>query len=185
MKRLLAIASVISLMTALVFAGDKNPVVGGQEMLPTNNIMQNLSKSADHTTLVAAIKAAGLEETLSGPGPFTLFAPTNKAFAEQPDGFVANLMKPENREQLKKLLMYHIVKGKLTTVELKDKIQADAEKQAEIVTLSGGKLHVADHNGMHLMVKSEDDDIGMFEVSNVGESNGIIHVIDNVMSPGK
>jgi uncharacterized surface protein with fasciclin (FAS1) repeats len=183
MKRHLAIVLVMPLIVVAAFAGDKNPAVGGQEMLPTNNIMQNLSKSADHTTLVAAIKAAGLEETLKGPGPFTIFAPTNKAFAEQPEGFVANLMKPENKEQLKRLLLYHVVAGRLTTAELKDKIKEGTDRQGEVATLSGLKLHVADHNGMHLMVRDDDDDMGMFEVSNVNSSNGVIHVIDNVMTP--
>lgn len=180
MKRIFAIVFALSLMTA-VFAGDKNPFVGGQEMLPTNNIMQNLSKSADHTTLVAAIKAAGLEETLNGAGPFTIFAPTNKAFSEQPDNYIGNLMKPENKEKLKKMVLYHVVAGKLTTAELRAKLKADPE--AELTTLSGLKLHLGDHNGKHLMVKDDDDDMGMFEVSDVVASNGVVHVIDNVMTP--
>jgi uncharacterized surface protein with fasciclin (FAS1) repeats len=181
MNKLLSVVFAMLLLVAAGFAGDKNPVVGGQEMLPTNNILQNLAKSADHTTLVAAIKAAGLEEMLKGPGPFTIFAPTNKAFAEQPDNYIGNLMKPENKEQLKKMVLYHIVAGKLTTEELKAKLKADP--QAEITTLSGLRLHLADHNGRHLMVKDDDDDMGMFEVSNAVGSNGVIHVIDNVMTP--
>jgi uncharacterized surface protein with fasciclin (FAS1) repeats len=181
MKRLLAIVIVMSMVAAAAFAGDKNPVVGGQEMLPPSNIMKNLSKSADHTTLVAAIKAAGLEETLSGKGPFTLFAPTNKAFSEQPEGFLSNLMKPENKEQLKKMVLYHVVAGKLTTEELKAKLKADP--QAQITTLSGLKLQLGDHNGKHLMIKDDDDDMGMFEASDLNSSNGVIHVIDNVMTP--
>jgi uncharacterized surface protein with fasciclin (FAS1) repeats len=181
MKRYLSVVPAILLLIGLAFAGDKNPVVGGQEMLPTNNIMQNLSKSADHTTLVAAIKAAGLEEMLKGPGPFTIFAPTNEAFSEQPDNYIGNLMKPENKEQLKKMVLYHVVAGKLTAEDLTAKLKADP--QAEIMTLSGLKLHVADHNGKHLMVKDDDDDMGMFEVSNAIGSNGVIHVIDNVMTP--
>jgi len=180
MKRLFVLPALL-LMVVAVFAGDKNPVVGGQEMLPANNIMQNLAKSADHTTLVAAIKAAGVEDMLKGPGPFTIFAPTNKAFTEQPDNYIGNLMKPENKEQLKKMVLYHVVAGKLTTEELKAKLKADP--QAELTTLSGLKLHVADHNGKHLMVKDDDDDMGMFEVSNAVGSNGVIHVIDNVMTP--
>ena len=143
--------------------------------------MQNLAKSADHTTLVAAIKAAGVEEMLKGPGPFTIFAPTNKAFTEQPDNYIGNLMKPENKEQLKKMVLYHVVAGKLTTEELKAKLKADPH--AEITTLSGLRLHVGDHNGKHLMVKDDDDDMGMFEVSDAVGSNGVIHVIDNVMTP--
>ncbi len=182
MKRLLALIFAIALMTA-VFAGDKNPVMGGQEMLPTNNVMQNLSKSADHTTFVAAIKAAGLEGTLTAVGPFTIFAPTNKSFAEQPEGFLSNLMKPENKEQLKKMVLYHVVAGKLTSAELKDMIKKGTDRQGEVTTLSGLKLKVADHNGMHLMVRDDDDDMGMFELADVNSSNGVIHVIDNVMTP--
>ena len=181
MKKYLLVVPAILLMIGFAFAGDKNPVVGGQEMLPTNTIMQNLSKSADHTTFVAAIKAAGLEEKLNSAGPFTLFAPTNKAFSEQPEGFLSGLMKPENKEQLKKMVLYHVVAGKLTADDLKAKIKA--QPQPEITTLSGLKLHVGDHGGKHLMVSDEDDDMGMFEVSNVNSANGVIHVIDNVMTP--
>jgi uncharacterized surface protein with fasciclin (FAS1) repeats len=180
MKRFFVLPALL-LMVVAVFAGDKNPVVGGQQMLPASNIMQNLAKSADHTTLVAAIKAAGVEEMLKGPGPFTIFAPTNKAFAEQPDNYIGNLMKPENKEQLKKMVLYHVVAGKLTTEELKAKLKADPH--AELTTLSGLRLHVGDHNGKHLMVKDDDDDMGMFEVSDAVASNGVIHVIDNVMTP--
>ncbi len=183
MKRFLALIFAISLMTAAVFAGDKNPVVGGQEMLPTSNIMQNLSKSADHTTFVAAIKAAGLEKTLNGAGPFTIFAPTNKAFSEQPAEFMTTLMKPENKEQLKKMVLYHVVAGKLTSAELKEKIKAGKDRHGEVVTVSGLKLRVGDHSGTHLMVLDDDDDMGMFEASDVNSSNGVIHVIDNVMTP--
>ncbi len=182
MKRLLALIFAMSVMTAAVFAGDKNPVVGGQEMLPTSNIMQNLSKSADHTTFVAAIKAAGLEETLKGAGPFTIFAPTNKAFSEQPADFMTTLMKPENKEQLKKMVLYHVVAGKLTSTDLTDILKKGQDRH-EVMTLSGLKLHVADHNGKHLMVLDDDDDMGMFEAADVSSSNGMIHVIDNVMTP--
>jgi uncharacterized surface protein with fasciclin (FAS1) repeats len=181
MKKYLSVIPAILLMIGLAFAGDKNPVVGGQEMLPTNTILQNLSKSADHTTFVAAVKAAGLEQTLNGAGPFTVFAPTNKAFSEIPDNYIGNLMKPENKEQLKKMVLYHVVAGKLTTQELEAKLKADPE--AELTTLSGLKLHLGDHNGKHLMVKDEDDDMGMFDVSDVAGSNGVIHVIDNIMTP--
>jgi uncharacterized surface protein with fasciclin (FAS1) repeats len=171
----------MSMIAAAAFAGDKKLEVGGQEMAPTNNIVDNLSKSPDYTTLVAAIKAAGVEETLKGKGPFTLFAPTNKAFSEQPEGFLSNLMKPENKEQLKKMVLYHVVAGKLTTEELKAKLKADP--QAQITTLSGLKLQLGDHNGKHLMIKDDDDDMGMFEASDLKSLNGVIHVIDNVMTP--
>jgi uncharacterized surface protein with fasciclin (FAS1) repeats len=165
---------------ALLAAG-KNPVVGGKEMLPTNNILQNLSLSADHTTLVKAIKAAGLESTLEGAGPITVFAPTNQAFAEMPDGLFDKLMRPENKEQLKKMLLYNMLAGAWSTDELKKKIRASKNGVAEVTTMEGDKLKVADHNGMHLMIRSEDDDMGMFSIWDVASSNGLIHVVDNVM----
>ena len=166
---------------AALMAADKNPVVGGQEMLPTNTVFANLSKSADHTTFMSAVKAAGLEDQLQATGPITVFAPTNQAFADMPKGTLENLMKPENKEQLKKLLLYNMASGKWTTADLKKKIKDSKEGTAEISSLQGAKLTLKDHSGMHLMVQSEDDDIGMFNVSDVLCANGVIHVIDNVM----
>ena len=182
-KRILVVWALLAFAAATLVAGDKNPVVGGQEMLPTSTIMQNLSKSADHTILVSLLKETGLDKTLEGPGPFTIFAPINEAFNELPKGKLDELKKPENRDELKKLLNYHIVQGKLGTAELKQKIKEGSEGVGDVVTLSGEKLHVADHNGMHLMIRSNDDDMGMFNVSDVFSSNGVIHVVDNVMSP--
>ncbi len=181
MKRNVLMLAVLLLAAVAALAADKNPVVGGQEMLPTNNILQNLSKSADHTTLVKAIKAAGLEETLTGAGPITIFAPTNQAFAEMPDGLFDKLMKPENKEQLRKTLLYNMLQGKWTTADLKKKIQESKDGLGELTSMEGAKLKIADHNGMHLMIRSEDDDIGMFSVWDIACSNGLIHVVDNVM----
>lgn len=181
MKRNLLLLPLLALAASALFAADKNPVVGGQEMLPTNNILQNLSRSADHTTLVKAIKAAGLEETLTAAGPITIFAPKNQAFAEMPEGMFDKLMKPENKEQLKKMLLYNMMAGKWTTAELKKKIQESKNGLGELTSMEGAKLKIADHNGMHLMIRSEDDDIGMFSVWDVTCSNGLIHVVDNVM----
>ena len=172
---------ILLISAAGLLAADKNPVVGGQEMLPTNTVLANLSKSADHTTFLSAIKAAGLEDQLQAAGPITVFAPTNQAFADMPKGTLENLMKPENKEQLKKLLLYNMAPGKWTTADLKKKIKESKEGTAEISSLQGAKLTLKDHSGMHLMVQSEDDDIGMFNVSDVLCSNGVIHVIDNVM----
>lgn len=163
-----------------VVAADKNPVVGGQEMLPTNNIMQNLSRSSDHTTLVKAIKAAGLEQMLEGSKAITIFAPTNQAFAEMPEGLFDKLMKPENKEELKKTLLYNMLSGSMSTAELKKQIQAN-KGVAVVTSMEGAKLKVADHNGMHLMIHSEDDDIGMFSIWDIQCSNGLIDVVDNVM----
>lgn len=177
-------ASLLTLLllavTAALAAG-KNPVVGGKEMLPDKTILQNLSQSADHTTLVKAIQAAGLEETLEGAGPITIFAPTNKAFAELPDGFLDKLMKPENKELLRKTLLYNMLAGRWTTADLRKKIKESKDGLAEVTSMEGAKLKVADHAGMHLMIRSEDDDIGMFSVWDVASSNGLIHVVDNLM----
>lgn len=182
-KNILPLFACIVLAVTALAAGGKNPVVGGQEMLPSSTIMQNLAKSADHTILVSLLKSSGLDKTLDGSGPFTVFAPINEAFTELPKGKLDELKKPENAEQLKKLLSYHIVQGKLGTAELKEKIKQGSEGMGDLMTLSGEKLHVADHNGMHLMIRSNDDDMGMFNVSDVFSSNGVIHVVDNVMSP--
>ena len=179
-NQITCLALLLAFSTAML-AADKNPVVGGHEMLPTNTIMQNLSQSADHTTLVAAIKAAGLEETLQGAGPVTIFAPTNQAFAEMPEGLFDKLMKRENKEELKKTLLYNMLQGKWTTSDLKKKIRESKDGLGELTSLQGTKLHIADHNGMHLMIRSEDDDIGMFSVWDVTCSNGVFHVVDNVM----
>ena len=122
-------------------AGSKNPMVGGQEMYTTKDIIDNAVNSADHTTLVAAVKAAGLVDTLKGAGPFTVFAPTNAAFAKLPAGTVENLLKPENKDALTKVLTYHVVAGKLSARDLKKQIRA-GNRQAMLKTVSGGTLVV-------------------------------------------
>ncbi len=177
----ISVFALVVLAATVALAGNKNPVVGGKEMLPTNNILENLSLSADHTTLVKAIKAAGLEKTLEGTGPITIFAPTNQAFAEMPEGLFDKLMKPENKEELKKVLLYNMLSGAWSPDDLKKKIQASKNGVAEVTTMEGDKLKVRDHNGMHLMIRSEDDDMGMFHIWDVRSSNGLIHVVDNVM----
>lgn len=183
-KKLILSLFAIVIAAGTMLAGDKNPVVGGQEMLPTRNIVENLSKSADHTTFIALLKTAGMEETLKGAGPYTVFAPINQAFVELPKDYMENLLKPENREDLKKMLSYHIIAGKWTTADIKAKLKA-GDGPVEFTSLEGSKLTLADHSGMHLMVRDEDDDIGMFNVSDVMQSNGVVHVIDNVMQPKK
>lgn len=181
MKRTSSLLFALLMFAATGLAADKNPVVGGQEMLPTNNVLQNLSRSADHTTLVKAIKAAGLEQTFEGSGPITVFAPTNKAFSEMPEGLFDKLMKPENKEELKKVLLYNMLSGKVSTADLKKKLQESKNGSVEVTSMEGAKLKVADHNGMHLMIHSEDDDIGMFSIWDIPCSNGLIDVVDNVM----
>lgn len=180
-RNCVSIFVVVILAATAVLAGDKNPVVAGKELLPTNNILQNLSLSSEHTTLVKAIKAAGLEKMLEGPGPITIFAPTNEAFAEMPDGVFDKLMKPENKAELKKVLLYNMLSGSWTTDDLKKKIKASKNGVAEVTTIEGDKLKVRDHNGMHLMIRSEDDDMGMFRIWDIHSSNGMIHIVDNIM----
>jgi uncharacterized surface protein with fasciclin (FAS1) repeats len=158
-----------------------NPMVGGHEMFPTKNIIENAVNSDDHTTLVAAVKAAGLVDTLEGPGPFTVFAPTNEAFAKLPAGTVETLLKPENKETLTKILTYHVVAGKLGRKEIAAAIKAGNGK-AELKTVSGGTL-IASMNGKNVMLTDEKGDTAEVTISNVFQSNGVIHVIDTVLLP--
>lgn len=179
-KFALAIALVALAITA-VAAGD-NPVVGGKEMYPTKNIIQNAVNSADHTTLVAAVKAAGLVDTLSGPGPFTVFAPTNEAFDKLPAGTVDTLLKPENKGLLTKVLTYHVVAGRMGAADLMTKIK-EGNGTAELTTVEGGKLWVMLHDGKHIMLKDEKGGTALVTIANVFQSNGVIHVIDTVVMP--
>jgi len=158
-----------------------NPMVGGQEMYPTKNIIQNAVNSADHTTLVAAVKAAGLVETLEGSGPFTVFAPTNEAFAKLPAGTVDTLLKPENKPTLTKVLTYHVVAGRLSASDLKKQIKA-GNGTAELTTVEGGKLW-ASEEGNRIMLKDEKGGTTWVTIPNVFQSNGVIHVVDAVLMP--
>jgi uncharacterized surface protein with fasciclin (FAS1) repeats len=137
-KKTLAIV-LLALAATSALAGSKNPMVGGQEMYPTKDIIDNAVHSADHTTLVAAVKAAGLVDTLKGSGPFTVFAPTNEAFAKLPAGTVETLLKPENKEMLTRILTYHVVAGRWGAAELKKQIK-EGHGQATLKTVSGGTL---------------------------------------------
>jgi len=163
-------------------AGMNNPMVGGQEMYPTKNIIENAVNSADHTTLVAAVKAAGLVDTLEGAGPFTVFAPTNEAFNKLPAGTVDTLLKPENKATLTKVLTYHVVAGRLSSHELMKKIK-EGNGTAELTTVEGGKLWVMLHDVKHLELKDEKGGTAMITIANVFQSNGVIHVIDSVVMP--
>ncbi len=158
-----------------------NPMVGGQEMYPTKNIIQNAVNSADHTTLVAAVKAAGLVETLEGAGPFTVFAPTNEAFAKLPAGTVDTLLKPENKATLTKVLTYHVVVGRVSASDLKKQIKA-GNGTAELTTVEGGKLW-ATEEGNRIMLKDEKGGTTWVTIPNVFQSNGVIHVVDAVLMP--
>lgn len=183
MKKKIAVLllGIVALAPSSAMAGSKNPVVGGQEMFPTKDIIDNAVNSADHTTLVAAVKAAGLVDTLKGPGPFTVFAPTNEAFAKLPAGAVENLLKPENKDALKKVLTYHVVAGRLSALDLKKQIKA-GNGQATLKTVSGGTLVVM-MQGKNIVLKDEKGGISVVTIPNVFQSNGVIHVVDAVVLP--
>jgi len=181
-KKSLVLIAAIALAVTSALAGMKYPVVGGQEMYPTKNIVENAANSADHTTLVAAVKAAGLVATLEGPGPFTVFAPTNEAFAKLPAGTVEMLLRPENKPTLTKVLTYHVVAGKLSASDLMEQIKAGNGK-AELTTVEGGKLWVALQDGNHIILTDEKGGTALVTIANVFQSNGVIHVIDAVVMP--
>jgi uncharacterized surface protein with fasciclin (FAS1) repeats len=162
-------------------ASEKNVEVGGAPMYPSKNIVENAMKSKDHTTLVAAVKAAGLVETLQGKGPFTVFAPTNAAFDKLPAGTVDNLVKPENKTTLTKILTYHVIAGKLDSKELMKWIKK-GKGTAELKTVEGGKLWVMEKGGK-LWLKDEKGNIAGISIPDVYQSNGVIHVIDTVVMP--
>lgn len=181
-RKLLLVVTILALAAMSAVAGEKDPIVGGQKMYPTKNIIENAVNSADHTTLVAAVKAAGLVETLEGPGPFTVFAPTNEAFSKLPAGTVDTLLKPENKATLTKVLTYHVVAGRLSSHDLLDKFKA-GNGTAELTTVEGGKLWVTLHDGKHIEIKDEKGGTAMVTIANVFQSNGVIHVIDSVIMP--
>jgi uncharacterized surface protein with fasciclin (FAS1) repeats len=183
MKRKIAVVvSLLGLAVIVAVAGTKDPMVGGQQMYPTKNIIENAVNSADHTTLVAAVKAAGLVETLEGAGPFTVFAPTNEAFNKLPTGTVDTLLKPDNKATLTKVLTYHVVPGRLSSNDLLRMIR-EGNGTAELTTVEGGKLWVTLHDGKHIELKDEKGDMAMVTIANVFQSNGVIHVIDSVLMP--
>jgi uncharacterized surface protein with fasciclin (FAS1) repeats len=181
-KKFAVLMAVLAIAITSAVAGMKNPIVGGQEMYPTKNIVENAVNSADHTTLVAAVKAAGLVETLEGPGPFTVFAPTNAAFAKLSAGTVDTLLKPENKATLTKVLTYHVVSGRLSASDLKKQINAGNGK-AELTTVEGGKLWATLQDGNHIVLKDEKGGTALVTIPNVFQSNGVIHVIDSVVMP--
>ena len=169
--------SALALTSALVAplrAEEKTVMVGGAAMFPSKNIIQNAVNSKDHTKLVAAVKAAGLVGTLEGKGPFTVFAPTNAAFGKLPAGTVDNLVKPENKGTLTKILTYHVVPGRLEASDLTDgKMLKTAEGEELTVKRDGAKVWIVDAKGGTSMVT----------ISNVHQSNGVIHVVDTVLMP--
>lgn len=159
----------------------KTVMVGGAAMYPSKNIVQNAMNSKDHTTLVAAVKAAGLVDTLSGPGPFTVFAPTNEAFAALPAGTVDNLLKPENKATLTKILTYHVVPGKMTSHDLEKAVMAGGGK-AVLKTVEGDSITVA-KSGNAWTVTDDKGNVANITIADVMQSNGVIFVIDKVLMP--
>jgi uncharacterized surface protein with fasciclin (FAS1) repeats len=164
------------------FAAEMTKMVGGAPMYPSKNIVQNAVNSKDHTTLVAAVKAAGLVATLESAGPFTVFAPTNDAFAKLPAGTVDTLLKPENKKTLTNVLTYHVVPGRLTAKDLMAKIE-DGHGKAMLKTVEGADLTFQQKDGK-LWVIDAKGDTAQVTIRNVMQSNGVIHVIDTVLLPG-
>jgi uncharacterized surface protein with fasciclin (FAS1) repeats len=179
----LALATFGIVGATVVLANDeKTTMVGGQAMYPNKDIVDNAVNSADHTTLVAAVKAAGLVDTLKGPGPFTVFAPTNEAFAKLPAGTVDMLLKPENHASLVKILTYHVVAGRFSTEELRKMIKA-GHGTATLKTVSGGSLTLIMNGADNITIKDEKGDVADLTISNVYQSNGVIQVVDTVLLP--
>ena len=175
---MLVAALALSAVTAPVFA---QVMVGGAPMLATKDIIDNAVNSKDHTTLVAAVKAAGLVETLKGPGPFTVFAPTNAAFAALPAGTVDTLLKPENKAMLTGILTYHVVAGKMDAAALSKAI-VDGKGKAMIKTVAGGTL-TAMKSSTGITVTDEKGGSAKVSIADVYQSNGVIHVVDKVLLP--
>ena len=178
----LALTASVTAPLAAETMSEKTVNVGGAPMYPSKNIIQNAVNSKDHTTLVAAVKAAGLVDTLQGPGPFTVFAPTNAAFAKLPAGTVDNLLKPENKEMLVKVLTYHVVPGRMTAVNLMKAVK-DGEGSAKLKTIAGEEIWVKQAGPGKLTITDAKGDVAMVTIADVLQSNGVIHVIDTVLLP--
>ena len=161
---------------------ERTVTVGGAPMYPSKNIVENAANSKDHTTLVAAVKAAGLVDTLEGAGPFTVFAPTNEAFKKLPAGTVESLVKPENKPTLTKILTYHVVLGRLSAQELADMVDKGGGK-AMLKTVEGDGLTVMRKGDRHLTLTDDKGDVAMITIADVFQSNGVIHVVNSVMLP--
>jgi uncharacterized surface protein with fasciclin (FAS1) repeats len=181
MKKLILAAIALAAFAIAPKANAQTKMVGGAAMYPTKNIIQNAVNSKDHTTLVAAVKAAGLVPTLSSAGPFTVFAPTNEAFNKLPAGTVDNLVKPANKATLIKILTYHVIAGKLSSADLLAKVK-DGNGKAELSTVSGGTLTVMEQ-GKKLYLVDEKGGKSWISIADVNQSNGVIHVVNTVLMP--
>ena len=182
MKRKMQVIALALTLAASAAVADNTVMVGGQSMFPTKNIIENAVNSKDHTTLVAAVKAAGLVDTLEGDGPFTVFAPTDAAFNKLPAGTVDNLLKPENKDTLTKILTYHVVPGKLTFKALSKLIKA-GDGKAELTTVSGDKLWAMMNGDHNIVLQDAKGNMANISTYDVMQSNGVIHVIDTVLMP--
>jgi uncharacterized surface protein with fasciclin (FAS1) repeats len=176
-----ALAAAFLAVSAPAFA--QTIMVGGQAMYPSKTIVSNAVNSQDHTTLVAAVKAAGLVDALNGKGPFTVFAPTNEAFADLPAGTVDTLVKPENKAMLTKILTYHVVAGDYDSDKLRQMILA-GNGTATLTTLEGAPLTFMMNGTQNIQVKDAKGDVGDITIYDVRQSNGVIQVIDKVLLPG-
>ena len=179
-RKFLSVAFIALVFGATSFA-QKTKMVGGAAMYPTKNIIENAVNSKDHTTLVAAVKAADLVETLQSKGPFTVFAPTNAAFDKLPKGTVETLLKPENKKMLQTILTYHVVAGKMNSMAIAKAIKMGKGK-ATLKTVSGGTL-TAWMKGKKLYITDENGNSAQVTIADVNQSNGVIHVIDAVVLP--
>ncbi|HEX8279860.1 MAG TPA: fasciclin domain-containing protein [Chthoniobacterales bacterium] len=181
MKRIAKTFALGATLLATVAIAAENPMVGGAPMLASKDIVDNAVNSKDHTTLVAAVKAAGLVDTLKGAGPFTVFAPTNEAFGKLPDGTVETLVKPENKKKLTGILTYHVVAGKVTARDLAGKIKAGGGS-AKLKTVNGETL-TATASGESVTISDEKGNTADVAIADVMQKNGVIHVIDTVLMP--
>ena len=189
MKKLILTVCATAILTACAggmsnmssMSDSKTVMVGGAAMYPSKDIIDNAVNSADHTTLVAAVKAAGLVDTLKSPGPFTVFAPVNSAFDALPAGTVATLLKPENKATLTKILTYHVVSGRVNASDLVSMINAGGGR-AMLKTVSGGTL-VASMSGSNVIITDEKGGAATVTIADVNQSNGVIHVVNKVLLP--
>jgi len=181
MKKLLSLVALALTLSASVASAQKNPMVGGAAMYEIKDIVSNAVNSKDHTTLVAAVKAAGLVETLQSAGPCTVFAPTNKAFDMLTKGTVETLLKPENKDQLTAVLTYHVVAGRVTSKDLAKMIK-DGKGKATAKTVQGETLTFT-MSGKKVMIKDSKGGMATVTIADVMQSNGVIHVVDKVLLP--
>lgn len=182
-KQFKTLALILTGLACTTFAAAQTVEVGGEAMYPKKNIVENAVKSGDHTTLVAAVKAAGLVEALAGDGPMTVFAPANSAFDKLPDGTVSTLLKPENKAALTGVLTYHVIAGKIDSDDLMKAIKK-GNGMASMKTLSGGTLNFKMNGPKNIQVVDEKGGVANISIYDVYQSNGVIHSIDKVLLPG-